>query len=127
MVIGSRVLGRREKGALTLQARFGNRLACLLIRTFWGVAYSDLGPFRAIRASSLALLKMRDKDYGWTVEMQVKASICGLRSLEVPVCYRRRIGKSKVSGTIKGVILAGWKILFTLFRYGFRSIPMRRR
>jgi glycosyltransferase involved in cell wall biosynthesis len=116
MVIGSRVLGKREKGALTLQARFGNWLACLLIQAFWKVAYTDLGPFRAIRFYGLQRLEMGDPDYGWTVEMQVKGAIRGLKSLEVPVSYRRRIGRSKVSGTVKGVVFAGAKILYTIFK-----------
>ncbi|MBW2063550.1 MAG: glycosyltransferase family 2 protein [Deltaproteobacteria bacterium] len=116
LVIGSRILGKREKGALTPQARFGNWLSCFLIRLFWGFSYTDLGPFRAISCSSLTTLNMADPDYGWTVEMQVKAVQCGLRILEIPVKYRRRLGTSKISGTLKGVILAGIKILFTVFR-----------
>lgn len=120
MVIGSRVLGRHERGALTPQARFGNWLACLLMRMFWGVQYTDLGPFRAIAHRSLRALDMRDPSYGWTVEMQIKAAIRGLRSLEVPVSYRKRIGKSKVSGTLKGVISAGIKILYTIFKSALR-------
>ncbi len=116
MVIGSRVLGHAETGALTPQARFGNWLACTLIRLFWGVEYSDLGPFRAIRSTALEQLNMSDPDYGWTVEMQIKAARDGIRAREVPVSYRRRIGQSKVSGTVRGVIGAGWKILYTIFR-----------
>jgi len=116
MVIGSRVLGRHEKGALTPQARFGNRLSCFLIRLFWGVRYTDLGPFRAIAYPALKRLGMRDPDYGWTVEMQIKAAMKDLRSIEVPVNYRKRIGESKISGTLKGVVLAGTKILYTIFR-----------
>jgi glycosyltransferase involved in cell wall biosynthesis len=115
LVIGSRVLGRREPGALTPQARFGNWLACTLIRLIWKVGYTDLGPFRAIRASTLLGLGMRDPDYGWTVEMQIKAARDGVRVQEVPVSYRRRIGKSKVAGTFKGVLGAGAKILLTIF------------
>lgn len=115
LVVGSRVLGRRERGALTLQARFGNWLACRLIRLFWKVRFTDLGPFRAIRRSALDELAMGDRDYGWTVEMQVKAARQGLRVREVPVSYRKRIGKSKVSGTIRGVVGAGTKILGTIF------------
>lgn len=122
-VIGSRVLGQQERGALTLQARFGNGLACHLMRCFWKVCYTDLGPFRAIRYSSLEKLGMRDRDYGWTVEMQIKAAAKKIRCWEVPVRYRRRIGKSKVSGTLRGVIGAGWKILYVIFRsaLSFRS------
>jgi len=116
MVIGSRVRGDRERGALTLQARWGNWLACRLIRLFWGVRYTDLGPFRAIRFSALKRLNMADRDYGWTVEMQIKAALHGLEGCEVPVRYRRRIGTSKISGTVRGVIAAGTKILCTLFR-----------
>ena len=117
MVIGSRVLGKREKGALQPQQRFGNALATWLIRLLFGVAYTDLGPFRAIRFDALKRLEMEDCDFGWTVEMQVKAARQKLRSAEVPVRYRRRIGKSKVSGTISGSIRAGYKILWTIFRY----------
>jgi glycosyltransferase involved in cell wall biosynthesis len=121
MVIGSRVLGRRERGALTPQARFGNWLACLLIRLFWNVRYTDLGPFRAIRYTTLNRLCMRDRSYGWTVEMQVKAARDKVPVLDVPVSYRPRIGKSKVSGTLRGTIAAGVMILSTIFlaRLGF--------
>lgn len=121
MVIGSRVMGRAEPGALLPQARFGNWLACRLIRLRWGVAFTDLGPFRAIRYATLAGFDMQDRDYGWTVEMQIKAARDGVRIKEVPVSYRARIGRSKVSGTIKGVLGAGTKILFTIFRYGIRT------
>lgn len=116
LVIGSRVRGWRQAGALTPQARFGNWLACALIRWFWNVRYTDLGPFRAVRYTTLKQLDMRDRDYGWTVEMQMKAAQSGVRVREVPVRYRRRIGKSKVSGTVRGVLGAGWKILSTIFR-----------
>jgi rSAM/selenodomain-associated transferase 1 len=115
LVIGSRVRGEREPGALTLQARFGNWLACSLMRLFWGQRYTDLGPFRAIRHRILQELGMRDPDFGWTVEMQIKAARRGVRAMEVPVRYRRRIGRSKVSGTVRGVIGAGTKILSTIF------------
>ncbi|NUQ39883.1 MAG: glycosyltransferase family 2 protein [Calditrichaceae bacterium] len=115
MVIGSRVLGKAERGALSPQQAFGNWLACRLMRLFWGVRYTDLGPFRAIRYSTLQSLEMRDRNYGWTVEMQIKAAQRGVGSREVPVRYRRRIGKSKVSGTLRGVISAGAKILFVIF------------
>ncbi len=117
MVIGSRVLGKAAKGSLTPQQRFGNGLATLLLRLLYGVKYTDLGPFRAIRYTSLLQLGMADRNYGWTVEMQVKAAKLGLRSMEVPVDYRVRIGQSKVSGTVKGTIGAGYKILLTIFRY----------
>lgn len=116
LVAGSRILGEREPGSLTPQARFGNWLACNLIRLFWGARYTDLGPFRAIHAATLKDLQMRDLDYGWMVEMQIKATRAGYRVEEVPVRYRRRIGKSKISGTIKGVIGAGVKILLTIFK-----------
>lgn len=123
MVIGSRVLGTRERGALVPQARWGNWLSCTLIRLFWGVKYTDLGPFRAISAEALEKLKMSDPDWGWTVEMQVKAARLGLKTTEVPVSYRKRIGKSKISGTVRGVIAAGSKILYTIFAHalGFKS------
>ncbi len=115
LVIGSRVLGHHEPGALTPQARFGNRLACFLMRLFWRVRYTDLGPFRAIRFESLQRLEMADPDYGWTVEMQIKAALHGMAYAEAPVNYRKRIGVSKVSGTLRGVIGAGYKILGTIF------------
>lgn len=116
LVIGSRALGQVEQGAMTIPQLFGNWLATRLIRIFFGYRFTDLGPFRAIRYSSLKELNMRDKDYGWTVEMQVKAAKRNLRCIEIPVPYRRRIGKSKISGTIKGTILAGNKILWTIFK-----------
>ncbi|MGK7345492.1 MAG: glycosyltransferase family 2 protein [Candidatus Nitrospinota bacterium M3_3B_026] len=116
MVIGSRALGQREPGALAPHAAFGNRLAVFLIRLLFGHAYTDLGPFRAVRSGSLASLGMADRDYGWTVEMQVKAIKQGLRIMEIPVPYKRRIGKSKISGTFKGTVMAGWKIITTIFR-----------
>jgi len=114
LVIGSRVSGRREPGALTPQARFGNWLATGLIGRFYGVPWTDLGPFRAVRWSALEGLAMRDPDFGWTVEMQVKAARAKLRSIEVPVSYRRRIGRSKISGTLTGASRAGAKILGTI-------------
>lgn len=113
LVIGARTLGV-EPGALTPQQRFGNALACLLIRLVWGVRYTDLGPFRVIRRDALARLRMRDETWGWTVEMQVRAARIGLRAREVPVGYRRRIGTSKISGTLSGTIRAGWKILWVI-------------
>jgi len=115
LTIGSRVLGRREPGALSPQAMFGNWLSCKLIKLFWGITFTDLGPFRAIRYAALQRLGMNDPDYGWTVEMQIKAARQGLRCKEVPVSYRRRIGKSKVSGTLRGIFGAGAKILLTIF------------
>jgi len=110
----------REPGALTPQARFGNWLSCWLIQFFWGTRYTDLGPFRAIRCSTLRRLHMQDRDFGWTVEMQVKAAAASMRTTEVPVECRRRIGVSQISGTIRGVILAGTKILYTIFRAALR-------
>lgn len=117
MVIGSRVLGERERGALLPQARFGNFLSVFLIETLCGETFTDLGPFRAIRRDALDRIEMADEDFGWTVEMQVKAARAGLRSVEVPVRYRRRIGQSKISGTLMGSIRAGEKILRTIWRY----------
>ena len=119
MVIGSRMLGVREKGALLPQALFGNKLAAFLIRLFWGFRYTDLGPFRAITYKVLLSLNMADKNFGWTVEMQIKALKKGLRIVEVPVRYRRRIGKSKTTGTFSGTVRAGTKIIYTIFKYGF--------
>lgn len=116
-VVGSRISGRAEQGALTPQQRFGNWLACKLMNGIWHTCYSDLGPFRAIERVALERLAMRDRNYGWTVEMQIKAALLGLRAIEVPVSYRPRIGVSKVSGTIKGTILAGTKILGLIGRY----------
>lgn len=116
LVIGSRVLGQREDGALTPQQVFGNALACTLIRLLWGVRFTDLGPFRAISRDALDRLAMADRDYGWTVEMQVRAAKLRLRCREVPVRYRRRIGTSKVSGTLRGVVGAGTKILYVIGR-----------
>lgn len=117
MVIGSRALGQREPGAMLPQQLFGNWLATRLLRLRYGGTHTDLGPFRAIRADALARLDMQDTTYGWTVEMQVKAARLGLRVAEVPVRYRRRIGVSKISGTVKGVLGAGYKILWTIFKY----------
>lgn len=114
LVIGSRVQGGRDRGALTLQQRWGNALACLLIRTFWGHRYTDLGPFRALRRSALGCLRMDDQTYGWTIQMQIRAIRAGLRVLEVPVDYRQRLGHSKISRTLRGVIGASTRILSTL-------------
>lgn len=116
LVVGSRVLGRREPGALMPQARFGNWLSTRLIRALYGVRMTDLGPFRAILWNRLVGLEMSDPDFGWTVEMQVKVAREGLVYREVPVSYRRRIGTSKISGTVSGSLRAGWKILYTIFR-----------
>ena len=116
-VIGSRMTGESEPGALLPQARFGNWLACLLMKLIWGVRYTDLGPFRAIRWTSLESLGMSDRGYGWTVEMQIKAARAGLRIREVPVSYRKRIGESKITGTVSGSVKAGAWILWTIGRY----------
>ena len=120
-VVGSRVTGDAARGALTPQQRFGNWLACRLIRRFWGVVYTDLGPFRAIQRDALAGLNMTDRKYGWTVEMQIKAAKAGLKYLEVPVSYRPRIGTSKISGTLRGSLRAGSSILGLIARSALHS------
>lgn len=116
-VIGSRMIGHREPGAMLPQALFGNRLACGLMRWFWGARFTDLGPFRAIRFADLLALNMEDQTYGWTIEMQIKAVRVGLRYTEVPVSYRKRVGVSKITGTLSGTIKASYKILWTIARY----------
>jgi glycosyltransferase involved in cell wall biosynthesis len=116
LVIGSRTLGSRDRGALLPQARFGNALACSLIRLLYGHRFTDLGPFRAIRWRALRRLHMEDRDFGWTVEMQIKAVRNGLAIAEVPVSYRRRVGVSKITGTVSGTVRAGAKILWTIAR-----------
>ncbi|MEM0963046.1 MAG: glycosyltransferase family 2 protein, partial [Bacteroidota bacterium] len=130
LVIGSRVLGQRagrvERGALLPQARWGNALACALIRLRWGAHFTDLGPFRAIRWRSLRALGMRDETFGWTVEMQVRAVRAGLRCTEVPVGYRRRVGRSKITGTVNGTVRAGAKILWTVGAHAVQG-PLRQR
>lgn len=120
LVIGSRLKGKSQKGALLPQAVFGNRLACFLIRLFWKYDFSDLGPFRAIKTNKLKELNMRDRNFGWTVEMQIKAAKLGLQTTEIPVSYRKRIGKSKVTGTIRGTIKASYKILYLIFSSLFK-------
>lgn len=122
LVIGSRVLGGADPGALLPQARFGNWLATKLMYLRFGYLYSDLGPFRAIRAQALQRLDMQDRNFGWTVEMQIKALQEGLRVGEVSVRYRKRIGISKITGTLKGTILAGIKILWTIARHSVSAI-----
>ena len=117
MVIGSRALGQREAGSMTIPQLFGNWLATNLIKLFYGINFTDLGPFRAIKYDRLMALSMQDKTYGWTVEMQVKAAKQKLKCTEVAVNYKKRIGVSKVSGTIKGTIMAGYKIIWTIFKY----------
>ena len=126
-VVGSRTKGISEKGAMLPQARWGNRLACLLMRWIWGIQYSDLGPFRAINASSLSRLDMRDTTYGWTIEMQIKARLADLRITEIPVSYRRRVGVSKITGTLAGTVKASIKILGTILRFGLISGHLRRK
>lgn len=117
LVIGSRATGNRQRGSMTFPQIFGNWLATRLMKLFYGVRYSDLGPFRAIRYNALMQLGMTDKTYGWTIEMQIKAAKQKLRYAEVPVNYRKRIGVSKVSGTVKGTLMAGYKIIWTIFKY----------
>lgn len=116
MVIGSRALGNMEGGAMQPQQIFGNWLATNLIKLFYNYNFTDLGPFRAIKYDKLLALNMEDPDFGWTVEMQVKAAKMKFQCTEIPVSYRRRVGVSKVSGTIRGTILAGHKILWTIFK-----------
>ena len=117
LVIGSRMQRAEDAAELTPQQRYGNTLAVFLIRKIWGQRFTDLGPFRAISAPALASLAMADRDYGWTVEMQIKAAKLGLRCLEVPARYRQRIGVSKISGTVKGTVMAGTKILTVIGRH----------
>ena len=120
LVLGSRMLKAQPTGALLPQAVAGNWLACTLMRVFWGVRYTDLGPFRAIRWSALRSLGMADPNFGWTVEMQIKAARARLRVREVAVDYRPRVGISKITGTVSSTVRAGYKILWTIFRYGVR-------
>jgi glycosyltransferase involved in cell wall biosynthesis len=122
LIIGSRVLGQREKGALLPVALFGNWLSTRLIKWGWNFSYSDLGPFRAIQYQALLRLGMADQDFGWTVEMQLKALNQGLRIAEVPVSYRKRIGISKISGTVLGSWRAGKKILYLIAREWLRKL-----
>lgn len=117
LCIGSRVRGEREQGSLLPQQVFGNWLATSLIRLFWKVDFSDLGPMRAVSTHALHQMSMEDPNYGWTVEMQIKAARLGLRCTEIPVRYRRRIGTSKIAGTVSGTFKAGTKILLTIARY----------
>ncbi len=118
-VLGSRMLLAESRSALLPQARYGNKLAVFLIERFFGQVFSDLGPFRAIRNDSLSALKMCDVDFGWTVEMQIKATLAGLRICEIPVRYRDRVGVSKITGTVSGTFKAGVKIIYTIFKYGW--------
>jgi glycosyltransferase involved in cell wall biosynthesis len=125
-VIGSRMTGAREPGAMLPQALVGNRLACFLMRLFWRASYTDLGPFRAVRFADLLALDMQDKTFGWTIEMQIKAVLAGLRIAEVPVSYRKRVGVSKITGTITGTARASAKILWTIARFAVRSAGLKR-
>lgn len=115
-VVGSRALGNKENGSMTVPQVFGNWLATRLLKLFYGATFTDLGPFRAIRYDILQKLDMQDHTFGWTVEMQLKIAKLSLRFVEVPVDYRRRVGVSKISGTIKGTLMAGYKILYTIFK-----------
>lgn len=117
LVIGSRALGKREKGAMTIPQLFGNWLATNLMHIIYGAKFTDLGPFRAIDYKTLLSLDMQDQTYGWTVEMQLKVAKQKMTYCEIPVNYRKRIGFSKISGTVKGTIMAGYKIISTLFKY----------
>ena len=119
LVIGSRMLGRRAPGSMPVQAVIGNVLVPRIIRWLYGHRYTDLGPFRAIRYDRLLELEMADQNFGWTVEMQIKAAQKGYRTLDVPVRYRRRVGVSKITGTLSGAVRAGVKILWVTFRYAF--------
>lgn len=117
LVLGSRALGKKQKGSMTFPQIFGNWLAVSLIKLFYKQKFTDLGPFRTISYEKYLQLGMKDKNFGWTVEMQIKAAKQKLKCTEIPVRYRKRIGKSKVSGTVTGTISAGYKILFTIFKY----------
>jgi glycosyltransferase involved in cell wall biosynthesis len=126
LVVGSRARGTRERGSMTPQQVLGNRLAAFLMSRLYGVEVSDLGPFRTIRRRYLLALEMREMGYGWSVEMMVKAARAGYRYREVPVRYHRRIGVSKVGGTLKGSLKAGWSIISTTLRYS-RWTPRKER
>ena len=116
-VIGSRMILPKSRAALLPQARYGNQLAVFLIKLFFKHTYTDLGPFRAIRYKSLMSMGMQDTNFGWTVEMQIKAIKRRLRIIEVPVNYRERVGVSKITGTVSGTFKAGIKIIYTIFKY----------
>lgn len=120
MCLGSRTTGLADAGSLTPQQRFGNWLSTRLISLIWGVHYTDLGPLRAVRWDVLERLEMQDRTWGWTVEMQIKIAMHGISFLEIPVRYRRRIGQSKISGTVVGSVRAGYKILTTIARFALR-------
>ncbi|MFH6959559.1 glycosyltransferase family 2 protein [Flavobacterium aquidurense] len=119
-VIGSRVSKLREKGSMTPQQVFGNWLASFLMKLFYNAKFTDLGPFRAIKYQTLLDLQMQDKTYGWTVEMQLKILKQNFTYVEIPVRYKNRIGVSKVSGTLKGTVMAGIKIIGWIFKYTFK-------
>lgn len=119
-VVGARAKSLQEPGSMTFQQRFGNKLATTLMKYIFGSEFTDLGPFRAIRYSTLVTLNMQDKTYGWTVEMQLKALRKKVSYTEIPVRYKKRIGVSKVSGTLKGTIFAGYKILSWIFKYSLK-------
>ncbi len=121
LVLGSRLTGHREAGAMPPQSVYGNRLACFLMRWILGARYTDLGPFRVIRREALESLQMCDRNFGWTIEMQIKAHQRRLRYREVPVPYRCRVGVSKISGTLSGTVRAGSKILYSIAKYGLFS------
>ena len=125
MVIGSRMLGHRAPGSMPVQAVIGNVLVPRIIRWLYGHRYTDLGPFRAIRYDRLLKLEMTDQNFGWTVEMQIKAAQKGYRTLDVPVRYRKRVGVSKITGTLSGAVRAGVKILWVTFRYAFERKSSR--
>jgi len=116
-VVGSRMILPESRSALLPQARYGNWLAVFLMRIFFSHRYTDLGPFRAIRHESLKSIGMQDRNFGWTVEMQIKAVKNGLRICEIPVRYRERVGVSKITGTVSGTLKAGTKIIYTIFKY----------
>lgn len=116
-VLGTRMVLPESRQALLPQSRYGNQFAVFLMRLLFGHRFTDLGPFRAIRHTSLKRLGMQDRDFGWTVEMQIKAVKQGLRIQEIPVRYRKRIGVSKITGTVEGTIKAGTKIIYTIFKY----------
>ncbi len=124
-VVGSRMRGTRQKGAMLPQALIGNRLACGLMKMFWDADYTDLGPFRAIRLDALDRLGMDDRTFGWTIEMQIRAAQYGLRTFERPVRYRKRVGVSKITGTLSGTLKASHKILSTIARFAIQPNPAR--
>jgi len=121
LVIGSRALGQKDKGSMTMPQRFGNWLSTRLMHLFYGVKYSDLGPFRAMKFDELLLLNMSEMTFGWTIEMQIKAAKLNMKSSEVPVNYKVRIGDSKVSGTVHGAVMAGVRILWCIAKYKFKK------